>query len=444
MSEVLSVTGSATAAASLRRRLLFARRSFLTFDRLFCIGPLSLLSRFRDWQTPRMPDHAARIVYDLFECLRTGGSVPELGNAELAALDGIRWPQHPRYLGYWRDAAAHSAVGMFVGIDIIRHGGRYYVIECNQGPSIYARRRALYGDSYDPAVAAILSSASSLGFERVVPIALHWSAAYVEEWQRAGRDYAIAVEPTNCPLHHGGGARRIVALPEPLAPGTMYVVHSGLNAPAFTYIDNKWRMFEWMSRAIAEELPAGSRLALPATSEHFFVPSERDPRWPNLVVKLAGSARSRHVLAARVLDEKEGRRTLGVTGANRVPRQFRSGYAKNLLLYGRDHILYQEFIPPELDDEGHALMIRLHLLVSPAATTFLSAHQRVSRRPVPDGAPRGVIREDDAFVFNNADYRLLPANVDLELREVAAQLGDLLRHEIERRFEVEAESLDVT
>lgn len=437
MTDALPLTATEVEAASLRRRLLFARRSFLAFDRLFCHGPLSALSHFRDWPTPRFPDHAARIAYDAIECLRTGGAVAEFGNVELAPMDGIRWPQHPRYLGYWHDQAAQSVVGMFVGLDIIRHDGRYYIIECNQGPSIYARRRALYADRFDPFIARILGAAAANGFETVVPVALRWSAAYVEEWQRAGREYGMQVVPTNCPLRRPGDAPRIVALPEPLAPRTMYVLHSGLNAPAFLYIDNKWRLSTWMPQAIAAELPAATRVAFPETAERFFVPRRAiDPRWPNLVVKLAGSARSRHVIAARFEDEDEARHALGLARDDSVPRPLRPGYVKNLLFYGRDHVLYQEYVPPEIDENGYARMIRLHLLISPVAAMVLSAHFRISRRPVPDRAPHGVIGQDDAFVFNDADYRRLTPEIESEIAEVGTEIAGLLQREVERRFEV--------
>ena len=440
MSEAIPLAANATAAASLRRRLLFARRSFFVWDTLFCRAPLAPLSHFRDWQTPRFPDHASRIVYDAIECLRTGGIVPALGNVEQAPLEGTRWPQHPRYLGYWHDRSAHSVVGMFVGLDIIHSGGRYYVIECNQGPSIYARRRALYSDRFDPFIANLLEAAVSLGFEQVVPIALRWSREYIDEWQRAGREYGIAVDPANCPLWRPEGKRHMVALPRRLASRTMYVVHSGLNATPITYVDNKWRMSGWMPGAIASELPADTRVALPMTSERLFIPGGKsEPRWPNLIIKLAGSARSQHVLAARFDDEDEASHALGLTHAGAVPRPLRPGYLKNLLLYGGDRVLYQEFIPPELDERGHARMIRLHLFVAPLATMVLSAHSRISRRPVPERAPHGIVGEDNAFVFNDADYERLEPEIESELQHDGTELAGLIQREVERRFETSPE-----
>jgi hypothetical protein len=142
------------------------------------------------------------------------------------------------------------------------------------------------------------------------------------------------------------------------------------------------------------------------------------------------------VLAARFDDEDEARRALGLTRSDAVPRPLRPGYVKNLLLYGRDRVLYQEFVPPELDERGHARMIRLHLFVSPLATMVLSAHNRLSRRPVPERAPRGIVGEDDAFVFNDADYQRLRPEIEEEMQQAGTTLAGLIQREIERRFEV--------
>jgi energy-coupling factor transporter ATP-binding protein EcfA2 len=423
--------------ASLSRRLAFAGDSWFLFDRLFSSGPLSPFARVRYSQTARIPDHAARTGFDLVECLRTASLVPDIGNVELALLDvNHRVAQHPRYLSYWHDPALHSMVGMIVGVDMIRHGGKYYVVEFNHGPSIYPRRRELYDVPFDPLVSGVVSTARDLGFESVVPIAFQWNSLYVDEFERAGRQYGISAAAHNCPLDHPGGARRLVALPRPLPPKTMYVIHSGLMSPLCRYIDNKWYTARWLEHAIANELPAGSLLAIPPTYDKFVFPrEERGKRWPNVVAKLAGGARSNAVIAGRFEDEDDARRTLGLTGRNTIPKQLRSSFASSLLFYGRERVIFQEFIPPELDHREHAQLYRLHLLVSPLATMYLSAHLRTSRGRVPDRAPRGIIRRDNAFVFNDADYQLLSPAVEEEIRFVAGHLGTAMQRAIVRKFE---------
>ncbi len=80
-------------------------------------------------------------------------------------------------------------------------------------------------------------------------------------------------------------------------------------------------------------------------------------------------------------------------------------------------------------------MIRLHVFVSPQETLYLSAHVRMSRRPVPERVQRGIIRVDDAIVFNNADYRHISPSMESDLRSVANHLGQSMQRAIARKFE---------
>jgi hypothetical protein len=423
-------------SASLQRRLKFAANSNLFFDRLGNREPFSRFAVVGDWPMLRIPAHAARVGFDLFECIRTAERVPRIGNVELA-LDGATRPipQHPRYLSYWYDASIHSMVGMHIGVDLIRHEGKYYVIENNIGPSINIRRRRLYDSAFDPFVSGIVAAALSLGFDRVVPISFRWAPFHLDEFERAGREHGLSITPRSCPLKQPGGARVMVALPQPLQPDTLYVIHSGLTSPVVNYVDNKWYSYRWLASAIRNELPADSLVAVPATYDELTLHAkDTGPRWPNLVVKLASSARSCHVIVARFDDEEQARKTLGLNGVINVPRKLRLGFARSLL-FGRDRVIYQAFIPLELDGDEHAQMIRLHLLVSPLRTTFLSAHLRASRQPMPERPPRGIIGEDDTFIFNNADYKPVSVEIEAELKLVAEHLGQAMQRAITRKFE---------
>ena len=227
----------------------------------------------------------------------------------------------------------------------------------------------------------------------------------------------------------------MVALPRPLAPETLYVIHAGLTGPVVRYIDDKWYTSRWLGLALESALLEGHLIALPTTSDRL-IPALEDhgPRWPNLVVKLAGGARSRDVFMARFRDPDEAREALGLNGAISIPRPLRRGFAKSLL-FGQDRVIYQAFIPPEVDEDGHARLIRLHLFVSPLQDRVVSAHFRISPRPLPGRFPEGIVRDDDAFVFNNAVYRALPAEMDEELRWVADHLGVAVRLAVSQRFE---------
>lgn len=75
------------ATVSLRRRLAFAAEANLFFDRLGGLKPFSGLAVVGDWPLTRIPAHAARVGFDLFEWLRTAGAVPRIGNVG-QALEG--------------------------------------------------------------------------------------------------------------------------------------------------------------------------------------------------------------------------------------------------------------------------------------------------------------------------------------------------------------------
>jgi hypothetical protein len=110
---------------------------------------------------------------------------------------------------------------------------------------------------------------------------------------------------------------------------------------------------------------------------------------------------------------------------------------RGLLFYGREHVLYQAYVPPDLDARGHAQMLRLHIFVSPLETMYLSAHMRTSRKPVPDRVPSGVFTDDDAYVFNNADYSLLSPEIEADMRSVARDLGNAMQQAVVRKFETQ-------
>ncbi len=60
-----------------------------------------------------------------------------------------------------------------------------------------------------------------------------------------------------------------------------------------------------------------------------------------------------------------------------MPKPLRAAFANTLLFHGRECVLYRSFVPPELDERGHAQLLRLHLFVSPLGTTYLSPRLRV-------------------------------------------------------------------
>lgn len=423
-----------TTTESLQWRLDVAGDARYLWERVGSWGPLARVAMKGGWRAVEAATHLSRIALDLVESGRALGVVPELGNIEFA-LPQPHEPvaQQQRFPSYLEDQANNAVVAVHVGVDLIRNEGRYHVLENNYGSSINARRRALYGLPLDPIVSGVARQAAALGFKRLVPIAYRWEDSYLAEFRAAEARFGVRIEPRVCPLPMPG-LPRLVGLPSPLEPDTFYFLHSGLWTPVVRFLDNKWLMSRWLASALDELPPADTALALPRTREQLdFLLRDNGPRWPNLVVKLANGDRSKRVVAARFETVRQAREALGLVPGGSPPPRLRQNLVDTLI--GRDRMLFQDFIPPELDAGGYPQMVRLHMLVSPRGSGFLSAHLRVARLPTPERVPSGLIEDGTAFIFNVADYRSLPPGHEDEVRIVADQLSRAMHLGISKTFQ---------
>ena len=391
---------------------------------------------------------AGSLAIDLSEVLRTGRSVPCLGQAHLAAFGACqRLAQDPRYRGYWYDADRHALVGMHLVIDLNRYQDRFHVIEINVDPAMRPERRRLYEADVDPLLAELAGLARARGFERIVLIRQAWSVAQAEELSRAGRQTgieffgasvaALAAEPRH-------GIRPMVALPRRLRPQTIYVVGTPAGkTPLFHLIHNKLCSARWLAEAIRRSGgPASPLAAIPAFERLVVPPEPSDRRWPNLVVKLANADYAQAVVMGRFATELEARRELrldddpdSVPGVFPIEAMHRLWH---LLVGGRPPVLYQPFVPPEVADR-RARHIRLHVFTSPLADAFLSADGVTAGEDLPDNLPSGLVTRQGAYVVSfsrGGSYCRLANDTECELRHVAEEFGRLLRSEVEQRFTI--------
>lgn len=430
----ISSSGDA-AFRSLERRLRFAAESRFLFDSLVARAGVGSLTA-AGLRPQRAPDRLAVLAFELLECLRLRRRVPCIGEARQAILGAPqRISQHPRYRGYWYDPARHSMVGMHLGVDLIEHEGRFHVLELNLDAGIRPHRRALYASDLDPFVAGIARAARDHGFRRLVPYARTWSREYAEEWQRAGREHGVETLPCCMPGEGSPAGRPLVALPAELPPETLVVVFSSQHTPVDFFIADKLASASWLAGlgdGAAACVPTWERLSVP--------PLHRDPRWPNLVVKLSGWDCSEYVRVARVRDEAEARAALGLREGDDTPAVLGLGPGRRLLnrFTGRGRVLYQPFIPPPLDEEGCPYRPRLHLLVSPLATGYLSVHHLAATAKVPAALPFGVVRERGPYVIGfgtGARYRLTDRRTEDAARAAAEHVGRTLQRALAERFE---------
>ncbi len=432
------------AELSLRRRLKFSDELKLALESL---ASTALLKHIPGTAYPRPPltypfELAAKLVFDLVECARTGRIVPNIGKPHMSVLD-LTPPvkQHPRYRGYWYDDAAHTLIGMHLGVDLIRNNGKFYVLENNLDAAIRETRRQIYPDALDPIVSGLASIAKAGGFKVLVPYASAWSEQYLREFSLAGREFGIEIRPASRRYRRRTGLHPTAALPSKQTPDTMYAVFPYRGGPLDYFVEEKRITGQWLEQTIGDlNIPGGCLAAIPNHRELTVPPLDETGRWPNLVVKVSPSAQSRDILTGRFRNDAEARAALGLSDRGELPKAFRLRWHDRLgeAVFGTRQAVYQPFIPPELDPNGHPQIVRLHVFVSPTTHRFLSAHKVISSRPAPETLPFGLIEDDKTFVVNysrGAHYARLNEEEEQEMAAVADEFGQILDIAVRRRFE---------
>jgi hypothetical protein len=233
------------------------------------------------------------------------------------------------------------------------------------------------------------------------------------------------------------GAEPIAALPEALERDTFYLVFSSRHSPLDYYVHDKLCSAHWFEAGVrasgnglVRSIPTHTRLTIP--------PLHPDPRWPNLVAKFADFDKGQYVLMAKVRDEAEARAALGQDRPEAVPGAFRLSRLMRLgnFLTHRGHLIYQPFIPPDIDSDGLIRKLRLMLLVSPLASRFLSVHAVVS--PPPD-APLafGTATRDTTLLLTGLPgmpRKRVEPRVEEEAAAAAAEIGRILDHAVRAKF----------
>lgn len=406
------------------------------------------------WRPRRMRDiqwgyYGATLAHDLVEAVRSGERPDWLGRPHLAALSApVRLDQNPRYRAYWYDPERHAMVGTLLGIDLHRHAGRYYVLECNLTAGLSPERRALYDVGIDPLVEALAGIAIAQGFRKVVLHRRSWRSELQVEIAEAGRRFGVELvaasamrEPGDPPINP------MAALPEELERDTLYVTCTALSENAvYQFLHQKAQLEAWLPEAIAEQTDAVRLVAaVPgATGPGSVVTLSDDPRWPNLVVKLASSDRGKDILFGRFTSEEAAHAALGLPADGLgLPLQFTRGLVRSLASRFVPDVLsavYQSFVPPE-DSGGYPKMIRMETFVSPLWDALLSAHGTVGGEKIPGAFPENVVVERSPLNVSVPPGRFvrLDEKTESELSGVADEFGRVLRTAITAKFRTEPE-----
>jgi hypothetical protein len=340
------------------------------------------------------------------------------GQAKLQAAS--RLPQHAPYLGYWYDPNINALVGLHVGVDLHRYGGRYHAVETNLGPTLRPQRRALYDRRLDPIISALVSAASDRGFERLEFVRKpEWCQSYLDEFELASRQSGLQV--------HG-----LTELPENLSANTIYVMDTQRSLLS-QFVHDKYWSAKWLKETIDAEADRIKLLASVPTFDHVVLPEDSgDTGWPNLVIKLSNVDRGEAVLFGRFRSREHARQALRNL-------RFSSGAFGVKWRHQLFHrTIYQPFVRPEVLD-NRPRCIRLHSFVSPLFSAFLSAHVRVGRMELPSHVVEGLIDRNNPFLASfsagAATYARVESRVEEELRVVAEEFGRVANLAINRKFQ---------
>lgn len=431
------------AAKSLRRRITFAANAWILMERL---TGAALKSRMP--VSPAVVDQRSMVVramaacFDVVECLRTGRRVPSMGDPQKAAA-GATWrvPQHPRHLSYWYDPDRHVLAGLHLGIDILKRGDKFYVIENNLGAALRPERRRLYDTPFDPIVQGLVATARDAGFRNLVPYAHRWEDTYVREFQQAGEEFGVDVRPACSPCMQPDGRHPLAGLPVPLPESTMYAFFNTRHTAVDHFVHSKTISADWLWHGMASRKgPAGLLGPIRSEPRLFVPPADPDERWPNLAIKLDGWDKGEFVAVGRFESEVQAREGLGLRRDTDRPRVFHLGIGKRLSawLFDKGEPVYQEFIAPDCDADGHPNKIRLHAFLSPLFDRYLSAHAMVAPNAPTETMRPGEVRKDGTFVLSfrkGARYTRLMPELESQLETVADEFGCILNAAITERFE---------
>ena len=430
---------SRLAEESIVRRLQFAASSQVAID--------SATRRLGLGAVPDRLRHAshiaANLLYDSGEWLRSGFRLRRPGQIHLAALEAPgRLPQPPACRGYWYDPEKHACIGMHIGLDLLRNRGKYYVIEANLGAALRENRRALYSSRLDPYIATLLEVAVEHDFKRIVMLRSGWSSAQLDEFALAERESGIEVIGASTPFLYPEISRSASGLPEALQESTLYVLFSGQGTPLSLFMHDKLWAGRWLQDGVDETPPTAELLAYTPTYSRITLPDEpQDPRWPNLVVKLASGDSGKFVVLGRFRSEAHVREELQLGNPGDLPGVFNIGIGEKLIdrLFPRLQTIYQPYIAPDLL-EGRICKIRLHAFISPLADRFLSAHDTIGCAAVPETCPEGLISDIRPYVSSysalGGDFVRCAQAEEPDLERACREYGRLAKTAISRKFEI--------
>ena len=400
----------------IERRISFAQNSYLEIAILFYSISRFLHPRFtRQWVKLFHYIYRSYLILTDLSLVRKKSLSPAEAGKPYLALAGTDRRISADYTlsSFHRDSNRGFVSGIHVGVDVLRNGENVYPLEFNVNPAIKPARRALYLDEIDPIVCNVIDHVVAAEYPALYVVMKRWKTSLVEEFTRYARQKQLPIfisslqSPKQLPAD--SRSESVISFTEYLAhqrdPG-FHFFHGAFDLPVENYLRNKQGFADWQDKiskdasrsyGSARFIPTWNRLdgEMFDTGVDYF---------PNLLIKFSNLERGFHHTLIRASSRKIAEQLLRINSKyipetiySKLPvtRRFYNNLTRN---YG--NLLFQKFIVPSTDAEGFPEIFRLHFLLSPGESVFLSAHRIVSNmKPYPIMTDQ-VVTVLDPFIVN--------------------------------------------
>ena len=344
-------------------------------------------------------------------------------------------PQPPAFRGYWHDRGRHITYSVVIGFDLLLTEMGCWYVEGNLNFGMSDTRVSLY--TRDPFVDNLLDFASGQGYRTVVfvnNLSSNMNRSMAAQLEGGAKERGLRVRIIEDAHVPGSGYARSFTVPEVDERDTLVVRTKGYRTSLDNLFDNKrasQRALELYQTAADE-----SELHLPASgAEPVLGRTGEDEPFPNLVYKFPERDAGKGIAFIKAASPEHAKKIIKeATGLCRP-----SGFTDLLYSFVDDRKgIFQSYIHSPLREGRFLSKIRSHVLLSPAGCRFLSGHRVVSRYPVPERLPLGLVQDDRPYLVNlsrSSAYEVLTPSEEESVAAATLAIARGLSWAVEQGFE---------
>ncbi|MBE0426204.1 MAG: hypothetical protein IBX72_06120 [Nitrospirae bacterium] len=362
----------------------------------------------------------------------------DIETRDLAVCYARNIPQSEAYRGFWHDQLRNNTYGVILGIDLIPTPDGCWYIESNLNFGMSNTRSALY--DRDPFVQNLVKFTVEQGYNNLVFINNTSSymnkimAEQLEEEALANKIKLTIVEDAYLP---DAKYPQNFGVPAIDSDNTL-VVRTKFYRTSLDYLlQNKRacsRALEIYKRHFPDE-----ELLLPATAtEPVMSDFHHDGPFPNLVYKLPERDEGKGLIFLKAASPEHAYAI--IAKANSLNSKGRFIDRLYSLIEDRKGI-FQSFVEGPLLEDRRLYKVRAHVVITPVGAEFLSSHRVISKYPVPEYLPAGIVQDKRPYLVNLASssvYDISPPEEEQLIKRSALAVAKGLAWAVTYGFQTNA------